>query len=76
MWHNLTEDFGVQGGPVVYGSKDWADPSTANTIIQASVPPVGVNLRSTMLVGFGRSDGRRHLSYNGLTDSVGLLAGT
>lgn len=72
-WTNLAEDFKVQGGPVVYGSKDWATPSTANTIIQASMPPVGINLRSTMLVGFGVSEGRGRLTYNGLTDSVDLF---
>lgn len=71
-WTNVEEDFGVQGGPVVYGSKDWSTPSSASTIIQASVPPVGVNLRSTMLVGFGVSEGRGRLTYNGATDSVDL----
>jgi cholesterol oxidase len=34
-----------QGGPVVYGSFDWADPATANTVIQAALPPVSVNLQ-------------------------------
>lgn len=39
-WTSLQEDFGgEQGGPVVYGSKDWADPATANTVIQASSRP-------------------------------------
>lgn len=71
-WTNLATDFGVQGGPVVYGSKEWADPALANTIIQASVPPVGVNLRTTMLVGFGASEGRGRLTFNGVTDSVNL----
>jgi cholesterol oxidase len=34
-----------QGGPVVYGSKDWADPATANTVIQAALPPIGYDLQ-------------------------------
>lgn len=57
-WTSLSDDFGTpQGGPVVYGSKDWADPATANTVIQASLPPVP-DLRTTMIVGYGVSDGR------------------
>lgn len=45
VWTDLAQDLGTpQGGPVVYGSFDWNDPSTANTVIQASLPPVGVNL--------------------------------
>lgn len=71
-WTNLQTDFGTQGGPVVFGSKDWADPATANTIIQASMPPVGLNLRTTMLVGFGASPDRGHFAYDGATDTVGL----
>jgi cholesterol oxidase len=41
VWSNADEDFGtVQGGPVVYGSKEWNDPNQpANTVIQASLPP-------------------------------------
>lgn len=41
VWSNENEDFGtVQGGPVVFGSKEWNDPSQpANTVIQASLPP-------------------------------------
>ena len=41
VWSNEDEDFGtVQGGPVVFGSKEWNDPSQpANTVIQASLPP-------------------------------------
>lgn len=41
VWSDSTQDFGtVQGGPVVYGSKEWNDASQpANTVIQASLPP-------------------------------------
>ena len=41
VWTNPNEDFGtVQGGPVVYGSKEWNNPNQpANTVIQASLPP-------------------------------------
>ncbi|WP_372351083.1 GMC oxidoreductase [Streptomyces sp. KL116D] len=72
-WTNLQEDFGKeQGGPVVYGSKAWDDPLTANTIIQASLPPLGIDTRTTMLVGFGVSPDRGHLRYDSATDSVSL----
>lgn len=72
-WTNLQDDFGAeQGGPVVYGSKDWTDPATANTVIQASLPPLGLDTRTTMLVGFGVSPDRGHLQYDSATDSVSL----
>ncbi|MEV8314769.1 GMC oxidoreductase [Streptomyces sp. NPDC059900] len=72
-WTNLQEDFGAeQGGPVVYGSKAWDDPATANTIIQASLPPLGPDTRTTMLVGFGVSPDRGRLRYDASTDSVSL----
>ncbi|WP_327657747.1 GMC family oxidoreductase N-terminal domain-containing protein [Streptomyces sp. NBC_00483] len=72
-WTSLQEDFGgEQGGPVVYGSKDWTDPATANTVIQASLPPLGLDTRTTMLVGFGVSPDRGRLRYNAASDSVSL----
>ncbi|RTL25966.1 MAG: GMC family oxidoreductase [Burkholderiales bacterium] len=42
VWTSKTEDFGpIQGGPVVYGSKEWANAGQpANTVIQASLPPL------------------------------------
>jgi cholesterol oxidase len=59
MWTDLLERFGSpQGGPVIYASKAWADPATANTVIQASLPPIPLNDRATMLVGYGVSAGR------------------
>lgn len=73
LWSDPGGDFGAeQGGPVVYGSKEWDDPATANTIIQASLPPLGVDLKSTMLVGFGVSTGRGRFRYDSRTDSVSL----
>ena len=48
-WTSLFDNFGpVQGGPVVYGSKQWSNPATANTVIQASMPPImaGINSNS------------------------------
>ena len=70
-WTNLADDFGaVQGGPVVYGSLEWDDPSIANTIVQASIPPLGVNPRSTIIVGVGVSKTRAKWVYNPLLDSV------
>lgn len=71
-WTNLLDNFGTpQGGPVVYGSKEWDDPARANTVIQASLPPLP-NLRTTMLVGFGVSQGRGHFTYDSAKDDVTL----
>lgn len=77
-WTSLLENFGpVQGGPVVYGSKDWADPRTANTVVQASMPPImaGITAESqsfgpstTMLVGYGISTGRGKFTYDAEKD--------
>ncbi len=73
LWTNLADDFGVpQGGPVVYGSKDWADPASANTIVQAALPPLPANLRSTMMVGFGVSQDRGHFVYDSAKDDAVL----
>ena len=96
VWTDLAQDLGTpQGGPVVYGSFDWDDPSTANTVIQASLPPIAANLtgfglpsvllpaaaqladmsvdiRSTMLVGYGVSDTRGTIGYNPLTGQATL----
>lgn len=73
-WTSLTDDFGTeQGGPVVYGSKEWGDPAIANTVIQASIPPSGADMRSTMLVGFGITEGRGHLRYDPATDDAKLI---
>lgn len=72
FWTNLADDFGMpQGGPVVYCSKEWDDPATANTIIQASIPPLP-NIRSTMLVGYGVSQGRGRFVYDSLRDDAVL----
>lgn len=42
IWNNMPENPGPrQGGPVIYGSREWDDPNQlANTIIQASIPPL------------------------------------
>lgn len=74
VWTDLADSFGgVQGGPVVYCSKDWDDPHRANTLIQASIPPVGgFDIRTTILVGFGASQARGRFSYDGNTDMVKL----
>ncbi len=72
-WTNTVEDFGaVQGGPVVFDSKDWSDPRLANTICQASVPPLGLDSRTAIIVGFGVSEARGHWTYNPATDLVDL----
>lgn len=73
MWSDFADDFGAaEGGPVVYGSKEWDNPETANTVIQAAIPPIGLDTRSTMLVGFGVSSGRGSFSYNAKTDKAEL----
>ncbi|WP_127782953.1 GMC family oxidoreductase [Rhodococcus sp. X156] len=73
VWTDLATGFGVpQGGPVVYGSKSWADPATACTVIQASMPPVGFDARSTMLVGYGVSESRGSFRYDSATDNAVL----
>ncbi|MWA00075.1 cholesterol oxidase [Actinomadura sp. LD22] len=72
VWTDLEDDFGdPQGGPVVYGSLEWDDPNTANTVIQASLPPTGGDIRSTMIVGYGVSKGRGRFVYDsGKDDAV------
>lgn len=67
-----------QGGPVVFGSKDWSDPASANTIIQASIPPIaigpaGLDLNSTILVGYGVSKARGKFVYDPVTDKARLV---
>lgn len=70
-WTSLADDFGpVQGGPVVFGSKEWDDPATANTVIQASIPPLPISPRTTVIVGFGVSEQRASWNYNPLLDTV------
>lgn len=72
-WTSLLDDFGrVQGGPVIYGSKDWTDPATANTVIQASFPPLRADLHTTVMVGFGVSPGRGRFVYDSRTDDAVL----
>jgi cholesterol oxidase len=73
VWTSLADDFGAeQGGPVIYGSKEWDDPARANTVIQASIPPLGADVRSTMLVGYGVSEGRGRFVYDSAADDVKL----
>jgi cholesterol oxidase len=70
-WTTFDQDFGpAQGGPVVFGSLDWADPSRAMTVIQASFPPLGVDARTTVLVGYGVSDARGRFVYDGARDDA------
>ncbi|MFZ5600884.1 MAG: GMC oxidoreductase [Pseudomonadota bacterium] len=42
VWDRMPENPGApQGGPVIYGSREWNDPNQLpNTIIQASLPPI------------------------------------
>lgn len=64
VWTDFKQDPGApQGGPVVYGSKEWTDPNQpANTVIQASLPP------------FFKSSGNARLS-TALVPGAGKLSG-
>lgn len=65
IWSDLAENFGAtQGGPVVYGSRNWDDPHNAFTVIQASFPPVAFDAHSTVVVGFGVSRDRGRFVYD------------
>jgi cholesterol oxidase len=72
-WTSPLTPFGNnQGGPVIYGSKEWNDPNIANTVIQASLPPTGLDIRTTMMVGFGISDARGRWTYDPITNDSHL----
>ncbi|WP_019926053.1 GMC oxidoreductase [Nocardia sp. BMG111209] len=72
-WTCLDADLGaVQGGPVVYGSLNWDDPARAATVIQASIPPMGMDAHTTMLVGYGVSDARGRFVYDAAADDATL----
>lgn len=74
-WTAPTEEFGkVQGGPVVYASKEWDKPAIANTIVQAAIPAVAgvADHHSTVLVGYGVSNARGHWTYLPAIDDVTL----
>lgn len=73
VWAQPDEAFGQpQGGPVVFGSLNWSDPATAATIIQASIPPMGMDMHSTMMVGYGVSKTRGHFDYTSADDNAVL----
>ena len=73
VWSDPTANFGkVQGGPVVYGTKQWDDPDHAHTIIQASIPGFGIDAMSTMMVGFGVSSTSGSFRWNSSTTTADL----
>lgn len=73
VWTDPSAEFGApQGGPVVFGSKNWSDPHAAHTVIQASIPPLSLDPKSTMMVGYGVSDGRGRFVYDGARDDAVL----
>ncbi|MFD4430651.1 GMC oxidoreductase [Nocardia sp. NPDC058497] len=73
VWRNPSAGFGAaQGGPVVYGSKNWDDPHAAFTVIQASIPSLPVDPGATMLVGYGVSTGRGEFVYEAGSDTATL----
>lgn len=70
-WTSPEDDFGpVQGGPVIYGSRNWDSPTKAFTVIQASMPPNPIGPKTTMLVGFGVSSRRGFFAYDGTLDDA------
>lgn len=71
VWTDPSAEFGApQGGPVVYGSKNWDDPHAAFTVIQASIPPLSLDPRSTIMVGYGVSAGRGTFTYDAARDDA------
>lgn len=73
VWTDPTAGFGaVQGGPVVYGTKQWDDPNHAHTVVQASMPGMGMDAKSTMMVGYGVSDTRGSFRWNSSTKTAEL----
>ncbi|CAM4053171.1 GMC oxidoreductase [Nocardia ninae] len=71
VWTDPSAEFGApQGGPVVFGSLNWTDPNTAHTVIQASIPPLSLDPRSTMLVGYGVSESRGTFTYDTSRDDA------
>jgi len=53
IWSDKTLNMGPangQGGPVIYGSREWANPQLANTVIQASLPPLTKSAASASTV--------------------------
>lgn len=74
VWTSLADSFGgAQGGPVIYCSKDWDVTHQANTLIQASIPPLrGIDIHTTMMVGFGVSQSRGRFTYDERADDAKL----
>ncbi|MEY2844103.1 MAG: hypothetical protein RI920_2140 [Pseudomonadota bacterium] len=53
IWSDKSLNMGPangQGGPVIYGSREWANPQLANTVIQASLPPLTKSAASASTV--------------------------
>lgn len=74
LWSDPTAQFGAtQGGPVVFGSLNWSDPRNAHTIVQASMPALPMDMNSTVLVGYGVSEGRGAIRYHSRTDQGTLV---
>lgn len=74
LWTNPGANFGkAQGGPVVYGSKNWEDPETACTLVQASLPPLQIDPMSTVMVGYGVSRDRGRFEYDAAAGEAELF---
>ncbi len=71
VWTDPSAESGVpQGGPIVFGSEKWDDPHAAFTVIQASIPPLSLDPRSTIMVGYGVSTGRGTFVYDAARDGA------
>ena len=77
VWSNMPEDPGApQGGPVIYGSYEWDDPNQpANTVIQASLPPVYKKSSSGTTVSSALIPGAAQISRTAVDPHATMLVG-
>jgi cholesterol oxidase len=71
-WTDLAENTGArQGGPACVGYQDWAQPSTALTIVHGPIPvPIESHIMS--IIGYGVTPVRGAFQYNSSTDDIVL----
>jgi cholesterol oxidase len=71
-WTNPSVNTGaLQGGPACIGVKDWANPSTALTIVHGPVP-IPIESHMMTVIGYGVTPVRGSFQYNPITDDVVL----
>jgi cholesterol oxidase len=71
-WGSVSENTGaLQGGPACMGVMDWADPSTAITVVHGPIPiPIEAHLMS--IIGYGVTPVRGSFAYDSTTDDIVL----